>query len=72
MKEKNLFLGVNLIVKNMDNIDQSLKGLIEAQTLSGDNAYDCEKCKKKVRAEKRVSFKKVPEYLIFVLNQVRF
>lgn len=66
------FLGVNLIVKNMRDVDQSLKSLIEPHILSGENAYDCEKCNKKVRAEKRVSFKKLPEYLMVVLNRFDF
>lgn len=66
------FLGVNLIVKNTKNIEESLENFVEGQTLVGDNAYYCEECKMKVKAVKRSSFKYLPNYLIFVLNRFEY
>ena len=66
------FLGVNLIIKNTKNIQESLENFVEGQTLVGDNAYECEECKMKVKAVKRVSFKTLPNYLIFVLNRFEY
>ena len=66
------FLGVNLIVKNTKNIQESLENFVAGQSLSGDNAYECEKCKKKVEASRRVSFKTLPNYLIFGLSRFEY
>ena len=66
------FLGVNLIVKNTKNIQESLENFVEGQVLVGDNAYYCEECKIKVKAVKRSSFKHFPNYLIFVLNRFEY
>lgn len=39
-------------------------------TLEGDNMYTCSQCGKKVRAEKRACFKKLPQILCF--NTMRY
>ena len=39
-------------------------------TLEGDNMYTCSQCNKKVRAEKRACFKKLPKILAF--NTMRY
>jgi len=66
------FIGVNLVVKDKKDIQESLDSFIQEQTLAGDDAYFCEKCKKKVRAVKQVSFKNLPQYLIFGLNRFEY
>jgi len=40
--------------------------------LEADNAYQCEKCDKKVDALKRVSIKKLPRYMITTLKRFEF
>ncbi len=66
------FIGVNLVVKDKNKIQESLDNFIQEQTLAGDNAYFCEKCNKKVKAVKQVSFKTLPQYLIFGLNRFEY
>lgn len=66
------FLSVNLVVKGSYSVQESLMSLVEEQDLSGENAYLCEKCNKKVNATKRASFKKTPDHLIFVLNRFEY
>ena len=46
--------------------------MIKGDTLDGDNAYFCERCNKKVSAVKRVSLKKLPDYLIVTLKRFQF
>jgi ubiquitin carboxyl-terminal hydrolase 9/24 len=46
--------------------------MIKGDTLDGDNAYYCERCNKKVSAVKRVSLKKLPDYLIVTLKRFEF
>jgi len=66
------FLSISLTVKNKKNIYQSLDTMIKGDTLDGDNAYYCERCNKKVSALKRVSLKKLPDYLIVTLKRFEF
>ena len=46
--------------------------MIKGDTLDGDNAYLCERCNKKVSAVKRVSLKKLPDYLFVTLKRFEF
>ena len=66
------FLAVNLQVKNMKNIEQSLQSMIQGEVLDGDNAYQCEKCDKKITAVRRMCLKKLPNHLILVLKRFEF
>lgn len=66
------FLAINLPVKNKKTITDSLGSFIEGEILDGDNAYYCEECKTKVKTVKRVSIKKLPNYLIFVLKRFEY
>ena len=56
-------------MKNKKNIYQSFDTMIKGDTLDGDNAYYCERCDKKVSAVKRVSLKKLPDYLFVTLKR---
>ena len=49
---------------------ESLDEVCVKDTLDGDNMYTCSKCTKKVRAEKRACFKKLPKILCF--NTMRY
>ena len=54
----------------MRNLYQSLEEVTVKDTLEGDNMYTCSQCNKKVRAEKRACFKKLPKILAF--NTMRY
>jgi ubiquitin carboxyl-terminal hydrolase 9/24 len=66
------FLSISLEVKNKRQIYQSLEALVKGELLEGENAYECDTCKKKVSAIKRVSLKKLPNHLIIVLKRLEF
>lgn len=66
------FLAINLLVKNKKSVKDSLERLIEGEILEGDNAYYCEECKAKVKTVKRISIKKLPNYLFFNLQRFEF
>jgi ubiquitin carboxyl-terminal hydrolase 9/24 len=63
------FLTINLEVKGISGIAQSLEKLISGEILDGENKYKCETCEKKVKAMKRESIKKLPNKLILVLKR---
>lgn len=65
-------MSISLTVKGKKNIYQSFDTMIKGDTLDGDNAYFCERCSKKVSAVKRVSLKKLPNYLIVTLKRFEF
>jgi ubiquitin carboxyl-terminal hydrolase 34 len=54
----------------MRNLHQSLEEVTVKDTLEGDNMYTCSQCEKKVRAEKRACFKKLPRVIAF--NTMRY
>lgn len=57
-------------VADMRNLYESLDEVTVKDTLEGDNMYTCSQCGKKVRAEKRACFKKLPHILCF--NTMRY
>ncbi|CAH1163705.1 unnamed protein product [Phaedon cochleariae] len=64
------FYTVRCQVADMRNIYESLDEVTVKDTLEGDNMYTCSQCGKKVRAEKRACFKKLPHILCF--NTMRY
>ncbi|XP_061685121.1 ubiquitin carboxyl-terminal hydrolase 34 isoform X2 [Syngnathoides biaculeatus] len=64
------FYTVRCQVADMKNIYESLDEVTIKDTLEGDNMYTCSHCGKKVRAEKRACFKKLPGILSF--NTMRY
>ena len=66
------FTTINLQVKNHKNLKESLNSFFDGEIFDGENMYFCEKCQKKVRAEKKVSIKDLPKYFVFVLNRFEF
>ena len=69
---KNLeeFYTVRCQVSEMRSLYQSLGEVTVIDMLEGDNMYTCSQCNKKVRAEKRACFKKLPKILAF--NTMRY
>ena len=66
------FTTINLQVKNQKYLKDSLFNFFDGEILEGDNKYFCERCKKKVRAEKKMTIKELPKCLVFVLNRFEF
>ena len=66
------FLVVTLHIKQMRNINNSLNNFVRWETLEKDNAYFCEQCDKKIRAQKRTSFNTLPNILIISLKRFEF
>ena len=64
------FYTVRCRVSEMQNLHQSLEEVTVKDTLEGDNMYTCSQCEKKVRAEKRACFKRLPRVLVF--NTMRY
>ncbi|EAT35899.1 AAEL011975-PA, partial [Aedes aegypti] len=64
------FYTVRCQVADMRNLHESLDEVTVKDTLEGDNMYTCSQCGKKVRAEKRACFKKLPQILCF--NTMRY
>ncbi|XP_078316021.1 ubiquitin carboxyl-terminal hydrolase 34-like isoform X4 [Crassostrea virginica] len=64
------FYTVRCQVTDMKNLYESLDEVTVKDMLEGDNMYTCSKCQKKVRAEKRACFKKLPRILCF--NTMRY
>ena len=59
------FYTVRCQVADMKNLYESLDEVTVKDTLDGDNMYTCDKCGKKVRAEKRACFKNLPRIICF-------
>lgn len=64
------FYTVRCQVADMRNLFESLDEVTVKDTLEGDNMYTCSQCGRKVRAEKRACFKKLPQILCF--NTMRY
>ncbi|CAB4065741.1 USP34 [Lepeophtheirus salmonis] len=64
------FYTVRCQVSELRNLHQSLEEVTVKDTLEGDNMYTFSQCGKKVRAEKRACFKKLPKILAF--NTMRY
>ncbi|XP_065207082.1 ubiquitin carboxyl-terminal hydrolase puf isoform X2 [Planococcus citri] len=64
------FYTVRCQVADMRSLIESLNEVTVKDTLEGDNMYTCSQCGKKVRAEKRACFKKLPKILCF--NTMRY
>ncbi len=71
-EREELFLTINLQVKNKHSIKESLDSFVEGEMLEGDNAYFCEKCEKKVNTLKRCCIKRMPNVLFLVLKRFEF
>lgn len=64
------FYTVRCQVAQMRDLHESLAEVTVKDTLEGDNMYTCDQCGRKVRAEKRACFRKLPQILCF--NTMRY
>lgn len=65
-------VSISLPVKNKKSIFEGLETFIQGDELSGDNAWMCEKCDKKVDAVKRACIKRLPRFIFFTLRRFDF
>ena len=61
-----------LPVKNETTYEGAINTFLSDEKLTNENMYDCEKCKKKVIANKKLIIKKTPEYLFIALKRFEF
>ena len=66
------FYSINLDIQNKRDIKSSLASYIEAEFMENEDAWDCEKCDKKMKARKRTTFKVLPNTLVFVLKRFQY
>lgn len=53
------------------NFHDCIRNFFSSETLQGDNAYFCEKCKKKQTARKRESIENPPNIMIIQFNRFK-
>jgi ubiquitin C-terminal hydrolase len=61
-----------LPIKNETTYEGSIKTFLSDEKLTEDNLYNCEKCKKKVIANKKLIIKNTPKYLFVALKRFEF
>jgi len=61
-----------LPVKNENTYESAINTFLGDEKLTNENMYYCEKCKKKVIANKKLIIKKTPEYLFIALKRFEF
>ncbi|CAD8080232.1 unnamed protein product [Paramecium sonneborni] len=67
-----VFLTVTIEIKNKKNLEEALDLFIKADVLDGENKYFCESINRRIDAEKRCYFKKLPNTFIFTLKRFEF
>jgi len=63
-------MGVN--IRGKKTLEEALEGFVEGEILDGDNAYFCEICQKKVRTQKRLCVKSLPNILTITIKRFEF
>ncbi len=66
------FLSLSVQVKGKKNLEASLKAFVEEEYLVDKNAYDCDRCEKKIKAKRRTTFKVLPNHLVIVLKRFEY
>ncbi|RWS12675.1 ubiquitin carboxyl-terminal hydrolase 36-like protein [Dinothrombium tinctorium] len=59
------FMDFILDIKNVCTLEKALEKFVQPETLQADNAYKCQRCKKKVIAQKRFSVHQAPNVATF-------
>ncbi|CAG0880480.1 unnamed protein product [Cyprideis torosa] len=64
------FYTIRCQVADMRSLQESLDEITVKDTLEGDNMYTCDQCSRKVRAEKRSCYRRLPQIMCF--NTMRY
>ena len=71
-----LYIDFSLPIKKgkimINSLEKSFENFFEKEELIKDNLYKCEKCDKKVEAEKYFEVKQLPKILLIALNRFEF
>lgn len=66
---KESFLKLELIIRNKESIDESLKELVQGELMDGDNKINCEVCTQKKATVRRTCLDTLPNTLIIHLKR---
>ncbi|CAI9284968.1 unnamed protein product [Lactuca saligna] len=66
------FYGVELNVKGLKSLDESLDDYLSVEELQGDNQYFCDSCATRVNATRSIRLQSLPPVLIFQLKRCVF
>ena len=65
-------MDISLEINRAGSLQRALEQFTAPEYLEGDNAYKCEKCNKRVRAQKRFTIEQLPRVLTFHLKRFEF
>eukprot|EP01138_Halocafeteria_seosinensis_P011525 gb/GECG01011773.1/.p1 GENE.gb/GECG01011773.1/~~gb/GECG01011773.1/.p1 ORF type:complete len:749 (+),score=66.59 gb/GECG01011773.1/:1-2247(+) len=63
------FVTLSLGIHQCNTLSESLSYFFAAETLDGENSFECSKCKERVKAEKRIYFQALPDVLAVHLKR---
>jgi ubiquitin carboxyl-terminal hydrolase 48 len=66
------FYELELNVKGLKSLDESLDDYLTVEELNGDNQYFCESCKTRVDATRSIKLRTLPDVLNFQLKRYVF
>ncbi|MQL86936.1 hypothetical protein Taro_019486 [Colocasia esculenta] len=66
------FYGLELNIKGLDNLEESLDDYLSIEQLFGENQYFCQSCGKRVDATRCIKLRALPSVLIFQLKRYDF
>ncbi|KAK9104970.1 hypothetical protein Scep_021814 [Stephania cephalantha] len=66
------FYELELNIKGLNNLDESLKDYLSVEELCGDNQYFCESCRTRVNATRFIKLRTLPKVLNFQLKRCVF
>lgn len=66
------FYEIELTLENSKRIEDAIGHFTGVETMSGDNAYNCEGCRKRVNAKRCVRLVKLPDVLNFQLMRFQY
>lgn len=66
------FYGLELNVKGLKNLDESLDDYLSVEKLQGDNQYYCQSCAARVDATRSIKLRSLPAVLNFQLKRCVF
>lgn len=66
------FYGLELNVKGLKSLDESLDDYLTSEELQGENQYFCESCSTRVNATRSIKLRSLPPVLIFQLKRCVF
>jgi len=66
------FYELELNIKGLNNLDESLDDYLSLEKLDGENQYFCESCGKRVDATRSIKLRSLPSVLNFQLKRYVF